>query len=64
MQVVESLKVKNEISAGSDIGKLEFSLSLLYLLEAILDQDLVLGLEISEYLDIKLISCLFYLHLN
>jgi hypothetical protein len=64
VQVVESLEVKNEISAGSDISKLEFSLSLLYLFEAILDQDLVLSLQISEYLHIKLISCLFDLHLN
>lgn len=53
-----------EVSAGSHVRELELPFYLLDLLQPVLNEYLVLAIQIGEYLDVDLVSCLLKLHLS
>jgi hypothetical protein len=59
-----ALEMENKVTARSDVTKLEFAFCLLYLFEAIVDQYLILLLQVSENLDVKLIRLLLNFDLS
>ena len=58
MQVVDSFEVEDEVSARCDIWESELALCLLDLFEVVLDQDLILFVQVAEYVHVVLVPFL------